>query len=224
MRKSRLLGLALMAFLALSVIGAATAAAEFPEILPLPTPAAPLKFTSKGGVATLTTTKGLTITCEDLTNKGEFTSARLGVVTIDFLGACSSEGIKCKTAGDETGTILTPAADIHLVDAKKGTELRLDTVVTPKPFTISCGVVKSEIRGAAIGLGEKVTSLVKTSTLTANFVQAKGEQEIKECELDKAFCEGKKFGLEANFGAGFELAGENVSDAITLEKEAEFHF
>jgi hypothetical protein len=228
MREIKLLGAALTACLALCLIGSATAAAlENPEILPNPTAATPLKFTSvseKGSEPKFESTKGEDIDCKDLTNKGEFTSARLGVVMIDFLGECQLLGIKCKTAGDTTGTILTEG-DIHLVSIEKGTELRLAVAITPKPFTITCGVVVVEVKGTVIGLGEGVTSGTKTKTLTADFVPGiKGEQEIRECKLDKAFCTGKKFLLEMNFGEGFELANLSVKDNITLEKEAALDF
>jgi hypothetical protein len=228
MKRFRLLGVALLAFMALGVVGASVAAAENPEILPTPTTAAPLKFTSvsdEGSAPVLQATKEAgKIKCKDLTNKGEFTSARLGKITIDFLGECESNKAKCKTEGDTTGTILV-SGDIHLVDIEKGTELRLGVVVTlEKALVITCGVVKDEVKGAVIGLVLEVTSLVKTKHITADFNQTAGEQELKECKLDKAFCEGKKFLLESNFGEGFELSGQEVKDLITFEKEAEVHF
>jgi hypothetical protein len=230
MKRFRLLGVALLAFMALGVAGASVASAENPEILPLPTTAAPLKFTSisaKGSEPVLESAGGVTIKCKKLTNKGEFTSARLGLVTLDFEGECESKGAKCKAEGDASGTILLSKADIHLVAFKISTVLRLGVAVTVPPATnlvITCGVIKTEVKGTAIGLASGITKDTKTKTVTAEFKQTKGAQEQKTCELDEAFCKGKTYNLESTLGGSFEQSGEAVIDEITFEKEAEVHF
>jgi hypothetical protein len=48
MKQFRTLGVALMAIFAISLIASATALAENPEILPVPTKEKPLKFTTEG--------------------------------------------------------------------------------------------------------------------------------------------------------------------------------
>lgn len=229
MQRLRILGIALVAIFALSAIVSATASAEFPEILPVPTPTAPLTFTSEtvgGSKPILETTKGVKIECAKATNKGEFTSQDLGTATIDFEG-CESKGAKCKAEGDVNGTILLKT-DIDLVDFKKGAELLLGLEILPleggtNKLIITCGILKVEVKGSVIGRVH-VKSLEKTKHATVLFTQTKGEQDIKECELLKAFCAGVKFLLEANFGAGFELAGELAEVLVLFPKEIEVHF
>jgi hypothetical protein len=228
MKWIRLLG-ASLAFMAFRVLSISAASAEFPEILPTPTPSSPMKFTSisdTGSEPIFELTKGeeTRSKCKDLTSQGQFTSARLGVITIDFLGQCEVKKAKCKSEGDVAGTFLVEG-DIHLVDVEIGTGLRLSMAfVLPKDLLLTCGVAKAEIRGAFLGLASEVTSSVKTKHLTLAFNQSKGEQELKECKLDKAFCEGKNFGVESNLGEGFELSALDVKELLSTEKEVEVHF
>jgi hypothetical protein len=236
MQRFRLLGIALVAILAISAIASATAAAENPEILPVPTAKEPLKFTSQGlskeDKYILETTKLKQITCAKVTNKGEFTSQDSGTVTIDF-EECKSEGFSCNTAGDEKGIILV-FADINLVDLKKaGLALKeaLGVEILPlekgeNKLLITCGgILKIEVKGSVLGREDKIKELTKTKTGELLLDQKEGEQEFTECELLKAFCAGKIFKLEANLGGGFELAGELALNVdLTFEKEFEIHY
>jgi hypothetical protein len=92
-----------MAVVAISAVAAATAMAVPPELLlKLTVGAFPATFKSKGGVATLKTANGNTITCDKVDNQGTFENAHLGKVTILFLecettilghtGPCGNEG------------------------------------------------------------------------------------------------------------------------------------
>jgi hypothetical protein len=232
MQRLRLLGIALMATFALTAIAAATASAENPEILPVPSTTTPLLFTSSGVNATLVPTKEeekTIVKCKKVRNEGDFTSADLGTVTIDF-EECKAGVANCSTTGDAAGVILLDKADMNLVDYKEGTTLLLGAVIEPLEgavniFKFKCGVLGVEVRGSALGKVSGVESLVKTATAKLEYKRKKGEQELTKCELLKAFCAGKEFKLEQNFGAaGFELAGEEAEANITFAKKVEVHF
>jgi hypothetical protein len=249
MKRLKLLGLALIAIFALSAMATTAAFAENPLILPNPTAKEPLTFTSesvKGTKPKLETTKGTEIKCEKAKNSGSFTTGDAGTIEIDFEG-CSTpvgaENVSCNSPGDKKGIILLNATngngDIQLVDVlpeiEKVKKLRLGVLITLlSDLNIECSLVKIKVLQSVIGLadikGEPTTEekLIKTNVMTLLFHQTKGEQEIKECDLLIATCgkEGarKKFLLEANFGAGHELAGEEAEAVVTFAKEAEFHY
>ncbi len=89
MRRFQTIGLAILAVLALSAITAATASAlENVEVLPNPTKTAPLTFESDGPAGVLEGEQaGSPIECGGgVKNKGEITSANLGVATLTFTG------------------------------------------------------------------------------------------------------------------------------------------
>jgi streptogrisin C len=197
-------------------------------LLPTPTEASPTTFTSEGGKVVLEAKAKSKIECAKVTNKGEFTSARLGVISIDFK-ECTSNKAKCNTAGDESGVVLVPSADIHLVAFKKGEELALGAVIKLKEnLKVTCGIVKVEAKGAAVSLIDGVKTLAKTKTAELLFHQKEGTQEFTACEIDTEFCESEgkpvQFKLEANFGTGFEQAGLSMEDKVTFTKEVEIHF
>jgi hypothetical protein len=236
MKRLRLVGLAILAIFALSAITAATASAENVEVLPVPTKTAPLTFTSKGPAGELTGEQaGSAIECTEVTNTGEITSANLGVGTLTFKG-CKSElnGAKCKSLPETTanGTIELKV-DFHLVDVllpkgEPAPELMLGLVVILLELLhVICGATLLILIGAAL-IGEFnkfAESGVKTKEGTVNFEQtSKGVQKVKECDLDKAFCSGKTFGLYDELGKGREKAGITQNDTITLAKEAAFDY
>lgn len=236
MKRIRLLGLALIAVFALGAFASASAFAENPEILPVPSAGSPANFTSVAGEAKLVTSGGSEITCTKATNKGLFTSQDLGTVDITFEG-CKFPGIgKCTSPGQAGGVILTEG-DLHLVDVLVAGTLDLGVVITPhedgnsKPLTFTCGGIATvEVTGAVIGVVDNSAgALLKENTkfkeLKVLWKQSStGEQEIKECMFSKAFCEGKKFLLESNAGLGVELAAEIADATLTFEKEYEVHF
>ncbi len=95
---------------------------------------------------------------------------------------------------------------------------------------VECGAALLILLGAAV-IGEfnqGAESGAKTKQGTVLFEQTKGVQKVKECDLDKAFCEpgGKKatFGLYLELGKGREKGGIKQEDKITLAKEAAFDY
>ncbi len=91
---------------------------------------------------------------------------------------------------------------------------------------IECGasiliLIGNDILG---GFNQGAESGVKTKQGTVLFEQSKGIQKVKECDLDKAFCSGKTFGLYIELGKGREKAGLKQEEKITLAKEAAFDY
>jgi len=220
MQRFRLVGVALMAILALGAF-ASTAFAELPEILPIPTKAAPATFEATGGVSKLETQNGSIIECQTLDkSNGEFTSQDEGKTALSFLG-CKAKAVGCNTSGDVKERLLFPENTINLVDLKAGT---LGTLITlTKTLVIKCGVsLTIEVKGAVLGSIAGVKSGEEVSKVTASFKQGSelGVQELKTCVSLKATCEGKEFSLEASFGKGFEKAAETAEATVKFLKPA----
>jgi hypothetical protein len=234
MKQFRPLGIMLTTVFTISLVASATAAAENPEILPVPTAKAPLKFTAEGldTSYTLETTKLLQVICRKLKAKGEFTSQDSGTIALDF-EECEAKGTKCKAEGDVNGTTLM-FADINLVDLKKaglalkealGVEILPLNATKENKLLITCGVLKTEVIGSLLGREDKIKELVKTKVGELLFDQKEGEQEFIECELLKTFCEKKVFKLESNLSGVFELMGLlALKVALTFDKEFEAHY
>ena len=236
MKRIRLIGLTLIAVLALGALAASSASAEGPEISPAGTKEAPIKFEGiNNGNTVLESTLGTKVTCKVAKAKGEFSSANLGLVLIDFEG-CESGGAKCNSPKDNAGVILV-LLNMHLVDVLPTGTLDLGVWLEPKeelPGTgdlhFTCGaILTSVILGSVIGVadnlaGELLTNGAKGKEFKVLWKGAKGEQEIKTCDLEKAFCEGKKFELLSDFGFGHELGAEIADATLKFEKEVEFKF
>ncbi len=234
MKRLKLLGIAILAIFALGAIAAATASAENVEILPTPTKAEPLEFKSvnvKEVKSILTGEKaGSAIECEESTSTGEMTSTNLGVGEIDFHG-CKSElnGSKCSSLGDEGGLILLPidwhAVDVLLPAGEPAPELMLGFVaILLELLHVECGTLLILVGAAVIGeFGQFTKSGALTKSGTILFAEStKGVQKVKECDLDKAFCSGKTFGLYIELGKGREKGGETSEDEVTLEATTKF--
>jgi hypothetical protein len=222
------LNLALLAIFALGLTASGQALAEEGGN-PLILATFPLTFESEleaGKSLTFETTSGVKIVCEKATSKGEFTSGRLGTITMR-LKKCNTAGLSCQTAGAEAGEIVLTNADIHLVDVRINNVLTLALQILPlaggkNVLIILCPSIglTEEVKGSVISQLEpegKVeeqkggTLLVLTKHVFSLWKQEKGKQALTECELDKEFClEGEKhkvFKLEASSGKGFEATG-----------------
>ncbi|HEY2142606.1 MAG TPA: hypothetical protein VGG98_11170 [Solirubrobacteraceae bacterium] len=208
MKPLKLFSLAIGIILTVIALSSATAAAENPEILPNPTSEKPVTFTSTSEATKLVSVMKKTIACTKGKSEGAFTSAREGTLTIDLEG-CALEAAKCNTTGDAAGVILIKSK-VTLVDLEKG-ELVLGEANTPEGVPAKCGVLKAEFRGTVIG----EFAGIGTPTPSVVFKQKEGKQTITKCNQTKAFCEGKEYSLEANFGLGFEKAALEATFAIT---------
>lgn len=237
MKCIKLLGLALLALFALSAAASSLAAAELPEILPVPTAEKPLTFTSKtkaGTTPLLESESGKKITCKSGTGAGEFTTQdhgkalalATGCEEVNTKAKCSSNGV----AGEVVGEGL-----IELVGVKSGGTLELGVwgesfalggEAKKEDLKVKCGVLTITGLGSAIGLVDEVSSLVKTKKTLVLSHQTAGVQAIKTCELLKALCEKGPFDLKVKFTAegAEELVGTEGEAEVEFAKEYEVHF
>jgi len=223
MNQLRTLNLMLAAMLALSLAASANAFAEEggnPLLLPEPTERAPLKFTSTAGLIKFHFL-GATLECLSGNSSGEFTSKRLGIISMSAK-RCENKSIgDCHTLGDEKGVILFANADLHLVATGSGRSLGAALVVKlPSTLKIECSGGGFEWRGSVLGTLSGVSGKTKTAKLSA--------ASVGECELDKEFCfEGsthKKFQLEIFNGTEFVSMSMTREDSVTFEKEVLFDY
>src|ERR1700759_4156275 len=116
MKRIRLLGLALIALIAWGAYASATAFAEDPTILPVPTAGEPASFTaeSTGTLTFVGTKKGNEVQCPKFTAKGSFTTQDTGRVTLTFKECKGKGGANCQS-GTEIGVILGEG-EIELAD------------------------------------------------------------------------------------------------------------
>jgi len=235
MQRFKLIGLSLLAVLLFSAVATATASAALPEILPVPTEATPLTFTTTGeGNAVLLTTAGKEIVCKKSKSEGKFTSADKGETTIKFNECTTEKGaVKCKNA--EAEEILLSKYVIHLVTLKLKPGLTvlglgLLVLIPSTLLAFTCGVLKILVLGAVIGefLGINTLEKIKTTeTRKLAFLEEKsGLQLYRTCEELKAVCEGKEFLLKSTFTTleHEELASQLTTQVVSLGKEAEVHF
>ena len=77
------------------------------------------KFTTTGGVGTLLTVAGTTVTCKTEESGGEFNSAKTVSGVVVRFTSCESGGFKCSTEGAKEGEIVT-----NSLEGKIGIEKR----------------------------------------------------------------------------------------------------
>jgi hypothetical protein len=200
MHRIKLVGLAILAVLALSAFASATASAEDPEFSP---GAEGTPFEGTSGKGTLTASGG-TITCEKDTTKGELTTEhKLANATVDF-SECSAFSIfGAKSLEDKEGVILVKV-NLHLCYINKAKkEVGVLTEVTSKDAKEGKEVgIHVEVAGKLIEIkGDQVGQITPVNTATKEFnltyknppVQCEGKtehllaQENEKGEYKEAF-------------------------------------
>jgi hypothetical protein len=191
MRHIKLLGTALMMFFALSALATATASAEEPtKILPEPTVAAPLTFTSTSTAGLLLTLGGKKVECTKDTGSGEFTTPNLGKYKVLFEGCKGEFGTTCTGVGDKSGTILQEGA-LHYVLALLSGILVAALVGLPKEFHFTCEVIGLKILVLVLGciaaLAEPLETLAKTTKDIFEFSAVNsGDPDIQKILMEEA--------------------------------------
>lgn len=211
-----------------------------PAILPTPTVAQPTTFVVKSfGEPVIETTSALTILCRKATGAGEFTSQRLGTISIEFQ-ECKRGTSNCGTLG-----VIRSQGDLHLVDVLPTGTLDLGLEILPleggaNRLKFKCGIPTFEVSGSVLGVvdaakGELLKDLEKGKEVKVLWKrevkeggEVFGEQQIKTCDLTKEFCiEGggghRLLELKMDLGLGAELAALVGAVTLVFEKEVEFH-
>lgn len=211
MRQLKILGLALMAVLALGVAISATASAEELGILPEGTAAEPLVVNGTAGEGVLETLGGSTVTCTSAELLTSWTSHTLGLFHLHFKG-CKSAAGSCSTAGDAKGVILV-LGTIHLVFDKITEGLGAGILLLLEEVHLTCGElikVLILVRGSILCLATPINTLVKEGEVICK--QTKGDQAERSYWTSETGKE-EKATLESSVNGGaFEISGDESKE------------
>jgi hypothetical protein len=192
---------ALFALLALGAMSVSIASAA--EIKPA---SGTFKGESKESSKLVAETKG-TIECTSNTDEGTITSAKEGVLTVDFKGCTVFGIVGAHSLGDKEGIILVHGT-VLLCDINKAKE-EVGFEVHPENVHIEVAGKLLTVIGWAIGRITPVKS--STKTFTVKFAEKEGKtgiQEVKACEG------GKEETLLTSEGTGaFEKSAEVATDS-----------
>jgi len=234
MRFIKIVGLALLASLAVSMVAAASASAELgifqcekgvgtsnlgsnclTETNGVYTvkPITGATFTSKAG-ATVLATPSKKIECTTAKNEGVITSLTEDRATIKFSG-CTSSSNNCQT-GTETGVLLVPVSSKIVSYTNSSNELKAGLLLAPRNASgenevkFECGGVTDHVYGSVIGAIEPAGTTVadaSSKSFSVKFVVTSGVQAITE----------KTNSLRARFSSG-------ATEKATQEGEALLDF
>jgi hypothetical protein len=178
MRGLRIIGLALLALLALCALGASLALAEEGVL-------EPQAFTIKGNKVTkLKTLTNETFECKEVSGKGEFLpkSDVHAEGTLDFTG-CTAGGFGANTLPDPSGTFLVPV--LFLICLTNSATLQFGVLILLlETLHIEVPIVKALIlvKGALIGLLTKAGE-VEGTEFAVSFNEVDEEKRLK-CEIN----------------------------------------
>jgi len=157
------------------------------------------------------------VICAKATAEGEEEAKKpLGPFHIHFSGCKTSTEAKCKTAGDEAGIILV-LGTWHLVFDKRTPELLTAVLFLIETVTLTCGVLKVEVKGTLLCLELEVTSSKVTHLF--HCIQEKGV--TKDPVYFNSEEKEVKAALLCSFGAAFKECAELALASYTY-KEAIF--
>ncbi len=205
----RLAGIAILAafILGIALTGTASATAHI-------TYSGNGQFTISSGPVEEVTVGGISLTCE-----GSLGSGKLGAnpaitaeLTISLAG-CESAGFPCTSSGGKSGLIDFVKLVATLGDINKTTAGALLKPASGTSLIAStkCGSIALELKGSVIGEFKSTQNDKNTKALTLTFAQSKGIQAIKKFEG-----EANENTIEANLGKGFEKAGIEFTETLTL--------
>jgi len=253
MRRIKIAGLCLVAMFAMSAIASATASAAAPEFgkcnkvtgansnysdskctkevakgtgkyewVP---GAAGVTFKTTGGVATLLTVKGESVTCSSEKSSGEYLSGnnKEEKTTVEFAG-CKSNGLDCTTTGKAAGELVTKPL-IGIVGYEKPPTTKAKTVLQLHPETsgghfidFKCtSVLTIEVKGAEGANGGILVPIKNgkmTATETLKYKASKGIQKPSKWVPPAGYSENQF--LESNFQeTGFAKSGQTITSKVT---------
>jgi hypothetical protein len=213
MRRLTIIGAAILAALALSVVAASAASAANPEFLKFAKP----KFTATSPKGKLQIKGGGAIACakdEVKTGNGEITGAKTVKLNVDFL-ECEALGLPANSLGDAAKTILFKGTGTlcYVSAAKKEVALKIiltEEVHIEVPEAGTLLLVKGTVYGAVTPVNEANTAG------KISFAQAAGKQTLNKCEGE---AEGN-LSTSENGKAAVQSGLESV-ESITFEEKVE---
>lgn len=213
MQRRTIIGMAIIAVLALSAIASAGASAAEPNVTLLGTETFPVTFSGTSGKGVLETVAGTTVKCEKDKSSGSITSATAGTSKITF-EECKSSGFACNTTGQGSGIIVSEGTTKLVYDAL--TTLGVALLMTVKETVFECtAFVKVKVKGTILILINPINK--ETTAFELIVKQSKG------VPADNKYWEGgveKKPKLESSIdgGAFEESADESAENKITTSK------
>jgi hypothetical protein len=143
------------------------------------------KFHTTGGVGTLSTVSGTTVTCKTQESGGEYNSPKTVTgVTVKFTG-CESAGFHCTTAGSAVGEIVTNPLEGRIgFENKAKKKIAFDLFPTPADeglyVTFNCGASLHITVGGSVLVNIKSDKML--TTLTLKYSQKHGIQKVTHFE------------------------------------------
>lgn len=256
MKRMKMMGLCLVAVLAFAAVASATASAAAPEfgrcvahvggkfsdanckVNALEVSKEKYEWTStilkpnftsklKEGIPTLETVGGTKVTCKTESSTGTINSSKsVAGVNVTF-GGCETSGLKCATAGQAEGVIVTSALEgvlgiekIGIVEGKEVASkdklaLELHAPAGLKVAEFSCAGLPVVVQGSVLH-----PAVTNKSALTAaeKFAQSKGKQKPEHFAGGVA----KEHILESSTAGGkFEQSGQSIIALATYEEKIE---
>jgi hypothetical protein len=227
MKRMRIVGLALVAVFALSVVASSATASPvfYTKVAMGGTASTPVKFTGALGPAFLEGAVSKSkIECSAGTASGEVTGPTTTKNNITKFTGCKASGFPCNSTGAGEGEIVTKKLEGELGDVKVGTPgVRLFDEGTGKggelaAFSCAGGAIAVKVKGSVIGqlsgaAGNVVSEGKFASSNTLAFAEAAGIQ-----KFNKFVGEVSSEQLEAKVGEGaYEKSGQSVSAKLKAE-------
>lgn len=216
MQRFKVVGLALMAVLALTALAAASASAAKPEFTP-----ASNSGTSTGGKAKFTEKSGIAaVECTSSSGTNKLTNPKGGTFSETFKGCTALLSGKCTGLTNSTAGEITVAGTFDLRYIKKeSNKTALAFLIDPVHFECEKTVTLISVKGCVAG---EITPInTKTKTFSVALKQSSGVEEIKEI-LNEAGTASESCVLKSEKnGEAEKEAGQENTDTITLETEAE---
>jgi len=220
MQRLKVIGLALVAVLAITAVASATASAAKPEFVFTGTEKG---FTGKQvGEGFLETTGGTQVKCTAGTSSGEIEGAsgsnKVTKTVVTFTG-CTSSGFECHSPGQASGVIQTKElkGQLGYISSPEKT-VGLDLEPKEGEFFVefTClGFLTSKVKGQVIGKLTPVNKEVKTTEhFTLTYKQTKGVQELTELEIEGVKDTGDILKSSLN-GNPEEQSGEQSTQELT---------
>lgn len=230
LRGIKVMGLSLVAMLALAAFAAASASASQPKA-ELESGAFPVSFTGSGGTGTLEVvpTPTRTVTCTSNSSSGEIASATTTKkVKVVFKG-CTSTGpfgikVNCSSSGAATGEIVSSLLKGSLFYITAGSSeagIDLEPESAPEFAKFTCGGIETlTVTGSVVGKLTPVNAAFGTS-FTLTFTQSAGIQN-PQGYLAATGCAFTKDTLNTA-GTGFESfskqSGVSGTETLTTSKK-----
>ncbi|HTZ63705.1 MAG TPA: hypothetical protein VMB51_06335 [Solirubrobacteraceae bacterium] len=177
------------------------------------------KFSGTGGAGTLETVNIAQVTCKTEVSHGEFTSpTTVGNVAVTFTG-CESGGFKCATVGAKEGEIVTNPLAGTLVWEKYSKKVAIDLVpqATELFAEFECGPAAAKVKGSVL---TNIPANKMETKIEEKFTAKKGKQKPEYYYTSKT--EKVKDVLMSKIGgpgAAYEQAGQTITN-VQIDEEA----